>query len=112
MMGVSSFSNLSFWLTKNDFWCLACGQEPECRYGDFNQTLYVPPMEIKTHCGTAQSLDRNSQATAGVVTIQPDFNAPEFKFAEEGWSAEQRMENSTVLGRFELASNGTAGEVR
>ena len=39
MVGVSSRSNLTFWLTKNDWWCLSCGEEPECRYGDFNQTL-------------------------------------------------------------------------
>ena len=42
MLGVSSASNITFYLTKNDLWCLSCGIQPTCRYGTYNNTLFYP----------------------------------------------------------------------
>jgi hypothetical protein len=97
MVGGSAVSNLSFWLTKNDYWNLAMG-DPTCRFGPFNHTLFSPPMEIVTTCGTDQSLARNSQGTLGGVTISVLGHT----LPDKGWTAVQHIDNGTVTGAFTL----------
>lgn len=98
MLGGSAASNISLWLTKNDLWNLAQGEEPECRYGTFNYTLFVPPMQITDHCGTARSLDRNSQGMTAGLSIRPVGR----NISDAGWSAVQHMSNGSVSGTYVL----------
>jgi len=98
MLGVSSASNVSFYLTKNDFWCLACGMQPQCRYGTYNNTLFYPPMTLDTGCVFPASGDRNSQGLAGGHTISPVGDAT------ASWTAAQNFGNATVAAHFALAS--------
>jgi hypothetical protein len=99
MLGGSGAGNISLWLTKNDLWNLA-SWEPECRYGTFNYTLYVPRMEIETQCGTGRSLDRNSQGMTGGISIASLGDG----ISDEHWHAVQHMVNGTVAGEFTTLS--------
>ena len=107
----SSGSNITFWLTKNDFWNLAVEAEDSlCRYGTFNNTLIVPPMALDTGCNTSTgSATRNSQATAGGVWLhvldQGGSNSSASSYQNTtAWAATQHLDNATVLGAFELAT--------
>ena len=104
MLGVSSASNVSFYITKNDFWCLACGVQPACRYGTYNNTLHYPPMQLDTGCVYPASGDRNSQGLAGGLTLSPVGDAT------ASWTAAQFFGNATVAARFALASGRGALE--
>lgn len=107
MLGASAASNISFWLTKNDFWDLAQGEEPECRYGTYNYTLFVPKMNITDHCGLGPSLDRNSQRTTAGISIQPLTDG--FALPDANWSAVQHMTNGSTSGLFSLVdTSGTS----
>jgi len=104
MLGVSSASNVSFYITKNDFWCLACGVQPACRYGTYNNTLFNPPMQLDTGCVYPASGDRNSQGLAGGLTLSPVGDAT------ASWTAAQSFGNATVAASFALASGRGALE--
>jgi hypothetical protein len=97
MLGGSWGSNITLFLTKNDLWNVATSQ-PECRYGTFNYTLFVPPMNITTNCGTARSLDRSSQGQTGGVTILPVGR----QIPDANWAAVQHMANGSVTGSYRL----------
>ena len=102
MLGGSKASNISLFLTKNDFWDLAQGQEPECRYGTYNSTLFVPKMEITDHCGLEHSLDRNSQGETAGLSIQIDPTKNNLTAPDANWSAVQHMVNGTAAGSYTL----------
>ena len=108
MMGVSTASNVTFYLTKNDFWCLSCGVQPKCRYGTYNNTLFFPPMQLDSGCVYPASGDRNSQGLVGGATISPvdDFIAT----SGGAWAASQSFGNATVSGSFALGSGAGALE--
>ena len=65
-------------------------------------------MQIVNTCGTAASLDRNSQKSAGGVTLSvvaskgADGGSGAHMVPDEGWVAVQKMANSTVDGSFKL----------
>lgn len=62
-------------------------------------------MQITNHCGTAESLNRNSQAAVGGVTLSPigDGN----KVHDEGWRASQYMANGSVVGSYKLVGGAS-----
>ena len=107
MLGTSSASNVTFYLTKNDFWCLSCGVQPKCRYGTYNNTLYFPAMQLDSGCVYPASGDRNSQSLVGGASISPVGDS--FQAAGLGaWSAAQSFGNATVSGAFVLGSGAGA----
>ena len=101
MLGVSSASNITFYLTKNDLWCLSCGIQPTCRYGTYNNTLFYPPMVLDTGCVYPESGDRNSQGLAGGHSIAPVGTTT------ASWTAAQHFGNATVAASFDLASGSS-----
>ena len=100
MLGTGSLSNITFFFTKNDFWTLNIGVEPTCRYGTYNNTLYVPNMTIHG-CVYPQSNDRNQQSLLSGLTISPLNNV-----TTTTWYAEQQLSNATVRGSFGLSTGG------
>jgi hypothetical protein len=100
MLGTGSLSNLTFFFTKNDFWALNIGVEPGCRYGTYNNTLFVPNMTIHG-CVYPQSNDRNQQSLISGLTISPLNN-----ITTTTWYAEQQLSNATLRGSFGLSSGG------
>ena len=100
MLGTGIFSNITFFFTKNDFWSVNIGIEPGCRYGTYNNTLYVPNMTIHG-CVYPQSNDRNQQSLMSGLTITPLNNV-----TTTTWYAEQHLGNATVRGLFGLSTGG------